>query len=67
MFWIRLFWRPKVRYFPDKHKGELQGALAGVTTTSVLRLVRLFVWVMAPLKQEAVNDGDNMSNLRRYV
>ena len=23
---IRLFWRPKIRYFPDKHKGELQGA-----------------------------------------
>jgi len=26
--WTRiwLFWRPKIRYFPDKHKRELQGA-----------------------------------------
>jgi hypothetical protein len=23
---IRLFWRPKIRYFPDKDKRELQGA-----------------------------------------
>ena len=23
---IQLFWRPKIHYFPDKHKQELQGA-----------------------------------------
>jgi len=28
---IRPFWRPKIRYFPDKHKAELQGASGSIT------------------------------------
>ena len=46
---IGLFWRPKIRYFPDKHKRELQGAwprsclISHLQTTLTQTLAQAFI------------------------